>query len=277
MIAILMSTYNGERFLREQLDSILSQTYTAWQLYVRDDGSTDATVSILREYATAHPERVIIDLSEGKPLGACGSFMHLLAQHGDADYFAFADQDDVWLPNKLEVSLAAMEQAEREHPNIPIVVHSDLQVVDEQLQPMHPSFWRYSNIRPDLVDQNRYYLAISNTVTGCAMLMNRAARAASLPFPSSAYMHDAWIALQTLLSGGIVCPIGEATILYRQHGTNVLGAVHYSLFGRTIRSHIEDARLCYRMGHPMVYKNKAHFLLWKVTYWCHRFFTSAKS
>lgn len=266
MITILLSTYNGERFLRQQLDSIIAQTVTDWRLFIRDDGSTDGTVAVLQEYAEAHPNRIFLDETDRNRLGACRSFEYLLAQHGDAEYIAFADQDDIWLPDKLALCLKQMKQQETLHPNQPIVVHSDLRVVDETLQEIAPSFWRYSNIRPDLTDRNLCFMAISNSVTGCAMLFNRAARAAALPFATTGYMHDAWIALQTLAHGGQVCPHCEPTVLYRQHGENSLGAVRFSLFGKTLRKRISDAQRCYAMAHPMVFRNKAHFLLLKTTY-----------
>lgn len=264
MINILLSTYNGERFLAQQLDSILNQSYSDWRLYIRDDGSKDSTQDILRQYASK--DKRITVVSDNENLGAMMSFEHLLRQYGDAEYIAFSDQDDVWDRDKISLSIEAMKQAEQQYPGKPIVVHSDLRVVDSTLRPIASSFWKYSNIIPKLLDANIYYLAISNSVTGCAMLFNSTARSCSLPFYNNAYMHDAWITLKVKISGGVIVPIDKPLISYRQHGDNTLGAVNYNIFGRSIAVRIEDAKRSYRMSHPYVFKNKLQFFIWKVIY-----------
>lgn len=268
MIHILLSTYNGTRYLGEQLDSIIAQSYTDWRLFVRDDGSLDDTLRILTEYA-GKDERIKL-LKDGENLGACRSFERLMMQCGGADYYAFADQDDVWKPEKLAICVEAMRQQEGLHPHKPVVVHTDLQVVDEKMHEIAPSFWQYSNIRPDLLDSRKYYLAICNSVTGCAMLFNEAARAAALPFPPAAYMHDAWIALKTLLSGGCLIPIHLTPIAYRQHGDNVLGAVEYKVLGRSVSRRRYEAHISYARAKGYVYRNKVQFLIWKMIYFIHR-------
>ena len=127
-LAILLGTYNGGRFLREQLDSLFAQTMKDFQLYIRDDGSTDDTMLIVKEYQQLHPNIVKVE-DEGKNLGAKGNFERLLALT-DADYYMFCDQDDVWLPDKIEVSFAKMKQMEQRYGDIPLLVHTDLEVVD---------------------------------------------------------------------------------------------------------------------------------------------------
>jgi len=267
MIHILLSTYNGERYLAEQLDSILAQTYTDWRLYARDDGSKDGTIAILKRYAQAHPKQFFVDETGPKGLGAMRSFEHLLIQHGDADYFAFADQDDVWMPDKLAVCIEEMERQESATgKQKPLVVHSDLAVVDEHLQPIAPSFWEYGGIRPDILDDNRHYLAICNSVTGCAMLMNAAARKVVLPFNPDVFMHDAWIGIRVLEQGGRVIPVCRATIHYRQHGDNVCGAQRYRFRLTNLREKYQMAVRSYHTGHPLVFRNVVHFLWWKMRY-----------
>ncbi len=270
MLYILLSTYNGERYLAEQLDSILAQTYTEWKLFIRDDGSKDGTKAILKTYAEAHPERIFLDESESKGLGAMRSFEYLLAHHGEADYFAFADQDDVWDANKIAVCMEALIREETLASGKPVVVHSDLRVVDEQLDEIAPSFWRYSNIRPDMVDGNSRYLAISNSVTGCAMLFNHAAAVCSLPMSGEAYMHDAWVALMTVCHGGKVVPLHKATIAYRQHRHNVLGAVAYHPWGRSLSQRWHEAQISYRRSRGWVYRNRVQFFVWKIIFFVHR-------
>lgn len=264
MIAILMSTYNGERYLAEQLDSIIAQTYTDWRLFVRDDGSKDRTLKILDEYVQKDTRITILRDTENR--GACQSFERLLEQCGEADYYAFADQDDVWMPDKLAVSLEAIRKAEKDFPNQAVVVHTDLQVVDEQLNEIAPSFWHYGGIVPEILDANIHYLAICNSVTGCAMLMNRAARKAAIPFLPGIFMHDAWVALAVLKAGGRVVPIVQKTILYRQHTQNVCGAQRYRFRVSNIREKYRLAQRSYRTGHPLVFRNKMHFVWWKTVY-----------
>lgn len=268
MLHILMSTYNGERYLAEQLDSILAQTYTDWCLFIRDDGSKDGTKAILDAYAAKDPRITIVRDTEN--VGACRSFERLLEQCGGADYYAFADQDDVWDADKLAICMQVIRAQEKAYPGKPIVVHTDLRVVDEQLQDMAPSFWKYSNIQADLIDAHPHYLAICNSVTGCAMLFNEAARACALPMSKDAYMHDAWVALMTVCRGGQLVPVHRAPIAYRQHEGNVLGAVHYSTFGRSVSRRVYEAGISYCRSRGYVYRNKLHFLLWKTIYFIHR-------
>ena len=264
MTAILMSTYNGERYLAEQLDSVIAQTDTEWRLYIRDDGSTDGTVSILHAYAEKDSRLTVI--TDGENLGACRSFERLLAQSGKADYYAFADQDDVWLPDKLSICLSSIRKEETASPGKPVLVHTDLKVVDRQLQPIAPSFWQYGGIVPDILDNNIRFIAICNSVTGCAMLMNHAARECALPFLPNVFMHDAWIALAVLKAGGRIISIPQATLLYRQHTDNVCGAQQYRFRLSTLREKHRLAKRSYQTGHPLVFHNSLHFLWWKMCY-----------
>ena len=268
MVHILLSTYNGERYLAQQLDSILAQTYTDWRLYVRDDGSKDGTVALVEQYAKK--DKRIIPMHDGENVGAMRSFMRLLERCDKADYYAFADQDDYWEPEKIAICVRAIEQAEQQYPDLPIVVHTDLQVVDGDLKPIAPSFWRYTNVRPDLLDKNIRYLAICNSVTGCTMLFNGRARACAFPVTNEAFMHDAWIALMTMRQGGKVIPLYDTPIAYRQHGHNTIGATEYSIWSRTLQKRLQDAQMSYSMAHPIVYKNKLQFWVWKMIYLAHR-------
>ncbi|MBU1715693.1 MAG: glycosyltransferase, partial [Proteobacteria bacterium] len=144
-IEILLSTYNGGKYLREQLDSLLAQTCNDWVLLVRDDGSSDDTVIILEEYRTRHPEKIGIVSGGKKRLGACASFAFLLAQ-STAPYVMFCDQDDVWLPEKVEVTFESMLSAESKMPGLPVLVHADMYVTDNVMSVIAESFWRYQNL-----------------------------------------------------------------------------------------------------------------------------------
>ena len=264
MITILMSTYNGARYLRTQLDSILRQDMADWRLMVRDDGSSDDTPAILQEYAGRNARIRVV--SDGENKGALRGFEALLAQYGTEGYVAFADQDDEWLPMKLRVCEETLRRAEQRYgTDRPIVVHTDLEVVDADLQPIAKSFWAYSNIHPEISDEEIHYLALCNSVTGCAMMMNQVARRVSLPFGRHAMMHDYAVAMAVKEAGGKIIPIETATIRYRQHGKNALGAVRYSLW-RSGKVRLQEARDHYRAFAPRVFKNVWHFVYWKARY-----------
>ena len=223
-IDILLATYNGSRFVREQLDSLAAQTHRDWRLLVRDDGSTDDTMAIVREWAKAcdRPVEIIDDGRQG--LGASQNFGALL-ERSTAPYFAFCDQDDFWLPEKLEVMLAAMhaEEGTAGGSDVPVMVFSDLEVVDEKLGRIAESFAQRSR-RPVLspgreMDQ----IMLHNPVPGCALLGNASLRLASLPIPAGAVMHDWWVALSAGALGRVRI-VGQPLVRYRQHGRNTLGA-----------------------------------------------------
>lgn len=221
MIDILLATYNGEKYIGQQIDSIRCQTYGDWQLLIHDDGSSDNTISIVKELSLKDSRIRLIE--DGVVhLGVAKNFIHLL-QYSTSPFVMFCDQDDVWLPTKVSDQLDAMLECEGCHVNTPIVVHSDLLVVDSDLNLISNSFWKYSNINIQQRDFN--FLGVKNIVTGCAMMLNRRAIDCSLPFKPETRMHDAWIVLNVLKSGGQLVSMETPTIKYRQHDNNVVGAV----------------------------------------------------
>ncbi len=224
-VDILLSTYNGGLYLGELLDSLLGQTHRGWRLMVRDDGSSDDTVEIIKGYAGQNPERVILLDDDGRRIGACRSFIRLL-ERSAADYVMFCDQDDVWLPDKIDITLKAMQEIESEDGDIPILVHTDLKVVDQEKNLISESFWRYQHLDPHLKSLNT--LLVLNNVTGCTMMLNSELRKLVLPVPEGAILHDWWIALVASAFGKIGY-VDRPTLLYRQHGKNEAGAVSYSL------------------------------------------------
>lgn len=220
MIDILLATYNGEKYLNQQIDSIITQTYKDWQLLIRDDLSTDNTVNIIKNYICKYPDKIrLIEDNKGH-LGLAQNFGALL-ELALSEYIMFCDQDDIWLPNKIELTLNTMKAAGQTWPNTPLLVHTDLKVVDETLIPIAESFWKLHRISPES-DCQLKKIIYRNIVTGCTVMINKKAKEISMPFPPEAWIHDWWIALNVVKYGKII-HIATPTVLYRQHIANLIG------------------------------------------------------
>jgi glycosyltransferase involved in cell wall biosynthesis len=224
-IAILLSTYNSDKYLSEQINSILKQTYTEWELIIRDDGSTDKTISLVLDYCKQYKNIKLLE-SHGKNLGVKNSFFELL-KNTNSKYYMFCDHDDVWLPFKIELTYKRMKEAEIKYINKPIIICTDLIVTDNNLKIIHNSMWKYSRIFPDILNSSYQYLVVCNFVTGCTMMINQITKEISFPVSCNATLHDNWIALKVMYLGGIIIPVYIPTILYRQHDKNVCGAIIY--------------------------------------------------
>lgn len=225
MVDILMATYNGEMYISQQIESIVNQTYKEWILYIRDDGSNDKTISILEKYKNMYPEKIFIIRDNKRGLGAKMNFAELM-KYSTNDYCMFADQDDIWLEDKIEKSMNEMNKMEEKFgKNRPLLVHTNLKVVDKELNVIDNSFWRYQNLNPDNKKLN--YLLVQNNITGCTMLMNKELIKFSIDIPVKCIMHDWWIGLVAAAKGEISY-IEYPTILYRQHGNNEVGAHKYN-------------------------------------------------
>ena len=234
MITVLLAAWNGEAYLEEQLDSILGQDgleLNDLRIVISDDGSTDRTREILEAYHAQFPEQILLkhrsaerkakDLADGIP-AAAGNFFWLLSQAGKSDYYMLSDQDDVWKPNKIETLMMEMMcQEVLNGADHPILVHSDMEVVDANLKTIHPSFFKYQKCDPDRTGFSE--ILVENSVTGGAVMMNRALAELLKERPQACFMHDWWIALAASCFGTISC-VKEALYLYRQHGHNTLGA-----------------------------------------------------
>lgn len=220
-VAILLSTYNGAKYVGELLDSLISQTHENWKVWIRDDGSSDETLKLL-DYYKARDKRVNVLVADGDRLGACGSFACLMKYMTNSRYIMFCDQDDVWLPNKIEVTLEAMREAECQYgKDLPLLTHTDLRVVDEDLHVIAPSLKRFVNVTRT-TNRPLARLLAQDFVTGCATMINQSLLQASLPVPREAEMHDYWVSLVGAALGRLVF-VPRATILYRHHGVNTSG------------------------------------------------------
>lgn len=214
-INVLMSTYNGEKYLKEQIDSILGQKGVDVHLTIRDDGSNDDTIDIINDYVKTDTR---VQFYKGVNLGPANSFMELLYQSGDYEYYAFADQDDIWLEDKL---LRAAEQLEG--IKYPCLYSSNQITVDSNGRQIEK---RYSEAPPtDLANT-----MICNRLAGCTMVLNRKLRDILIrddirPDPEflRLRMHDVWVAMIANCFGRVIYD-PEAYILYRQHENNVVGA-----------------------------------------------------
>ncbi|MFC0213242.1 glycosyltransferase family 2 protein [Paenibacillus chartarius] len=223
-VDILLSIYNGEKYLPELLNSLEAQTFTNWRLVVRDDGSNDASCLVIKNFKSKYPEKVLfIEEQSGCNMKPAKSFFFLL-KYVEAEYVMFCDQDDVWLPQKIESTIEEMKVSD---PDLPTLVHTDLTVVDEKLNIINESFWQYQNIHPQKKSLNQ--LLIQNNITGCTALINRKLLELVRTYNENMIMHDWWIGLMAAAFGEIKF-INKSTILYRQHGKNDTGAKKYSLF-----------------------------------------------
>lgn len=223
MIYIAMATYNGERFLRQQLDSILNQTFKDWFLLISDDCSTDNTLSILFEYQSLYPDKIQVIKNTVPSKSAENNFFNLiLSLDKNCEYVALCDQDDVWLENKLQLTYNKINQLEQEiGKDTPILVHTDLKVVDENLNILSNSFFKFQNISPQRNLLRN--LLIQNNITGCTMMINNALLKMINYKPKECTMHDWWIGLIACCFG-YISYIETPTILYRQHSNNQVGA-----------------------------------------------------
>lgn len=215
-VAILMSTYNGERYLQEQINSIIDQSYSDWHLYIRDDGSTDRTAEIIDRYTKQDPRITFCNQKHIENLGVTKSFMQLLSMT-DASLYMFSDQDDVWKKDKVRLSVKAMSK--NTDADQPACVFTELQVVDKNLAPL-------KLMNNDDVWFDFPHFLFGNCVTGCTMMINQQLKAElklNLTKIDNIYLHDWWIALITSALGKLIY-VKEPTILYRQHGNNVEGS-----------------------------------------------------
>ena len=211
-----------KKYLKAQLDSLFSQSYKNFKLIARDDGSSDKTLEILKSYD-------IELLPSNENIGVKSSFETLLKyafENSDADYFMFCDQDDVWNQDKVKLTLQKMYEMEKLYKNTPILVHTDLEVVDENLHTINPSFMKLQNLNEKKNRLNN--LLIQNTITGCTVMINRDLAKLCLPMSSNAIVHDWWVGLVASCFGKIAY-LQQSTIKYRQHTSNTIGAKGFDI------------------------------------------------
>jgi glycosyltransferase involved in cell wall biosynthesis len=221
-VDILLATYNGDKYLAKQLDSLLKQTFLNWRLLIRDDGSTDQTVQIISHYVERYLDKIVHIIDDNKNLDVTRNFERLM-EYSTAPYIMFCDQDDIWLPDKIETSLRKLQTMEHQYGlDTPLLVYTDLAVCDEADQQIAHSFWNYQGGDHTLPLDYAKAL-VQNNATGNTFIFNRALCNYALPFSPNAVMHDWWVALIALYLGKVDY-LADQTILYRQHTANVSGS-----------------------------------------------------
>lgn len=231
MVNIVMGTYNGEKYIKEQLDSILHGTYKDIRIYVQDDGSTDKTFDILKEYEERYGEKVRAVKNENN-MRSARNFYSALLNCGKADYYMFCDQDDVWDDDKVEYSVRYLIDMEKRFgEKTPLAAFSDSRLVDSQLNELAPSFMKSMHFDTKMTDLA--HLLMENKAPGCTMCFNNALvdelRECGSRMPEHMRMHDWWIMLIAAAFGKAEF-MGRPTMSYRQHENNVVGGSDYSSY-----------------------------------------------
>ena len=263
MIDILLATYNGEKYIDKQLKSLLTQDRDGLgeelRLVIRDDGSTDRTMQIINwrldYYRNRRKDLMPVKIVEtGTPTGsASGNFLELLSCTS-ADYVMFSDQDDMWYRRKVKVTLTKMKALETKYgKDMPLLVHTDLALMDDEGRKIADSFYDYQKLPKSDHLKN---LLIQNTVTGCTVMINRAAAKLLQKAPSSemCLMYDHYAAVLVAATGKISF-VDDTPIRYRQHSGNVVGAhaagsadEYLARFGKGRKQFLEDMDNSYRQA-----------------------------
>lgn len=217
-VAILLSTYNGEKYLSEQIKSIIGQSYKYWVLYIRDDGSNDKTLQIINDFCQKNVNIIYLADSSKENIGVKKSFFELV-KFTQEKYIMFCDQDDVWLPDKVSDTLEFFKSQEIEGE--PLLVYTDLEVVNQKLKTESQSMIRTQKLRRN---NSLSSILVQNPITGCTSMINRSL-IDILRTPGNEknfIMHDWWMGLVAATFGNVVL-LDKATILYRQHSNNAVG------------------------------------------------------
>lgn len=229
IVHIVMASYNGEKYLKEQLDSLMAQSWPDLTVEVCDDGSTDSTCTIAEQYAAADPRISLHKNGENK--GYVRNFLEGI-QRSDADYIMLCDQDDIWDHDKVEITLRGMKQAEEGHEGEPVLVFTDAMNFDSETGRDQGRFHRNSHLNTKKVDSA--HLFMENKIIGCTVMINRAVLPYLSEIPEEIRVHDWWLALICSHFGQIMY-IDRPTLRYRQHSGNIIGG---NSFGSYVKNRL---------------------------------------
>lgn len=220
-VAVLLASFNGEKYIAEQLESLCNQSYKDFCCYIHDDGSDDGTVKIINLYCKRYPDRFVF-LGSDKTGGAASNFF-VLMETVEAPYYLFCDQDDVWESDKVQIEINRMKEIEKRYPACEILVHTDVCVADEKLNTIAGSY--YSLLHQDPSCSKPLQIIASNTAIGATTMFNRKLRDTALKALTSKkpMLHD-WLLALICSMTGIISYIDIPTVKYRQHGKNEIGA-----------------------------------------------------
>lgn len=218
-VAVIMATYNGAKYIREQIDSILNNSYKDFELFIFDDGSNDDTMRIIGEYVEKNPQKVHF-VQNTTNVGVIKNFVSAICQI-EANYYLFCDQDDYWNSYKIEHTIKAIKEEDLKDRECPVVLYGDLEVVDRQLNKISESFYKHGNIEPKKIDLP--HLLMENKFVGCTMAINHAVKRYLSTDINGMRMHDWWIGLIGVTFGKVVY-LDESLLKYRQSGNNTVGS-----------------------------------------------------
>lgn len=265
-IDILLSTYNGEKYIEEQLNSILNQTDSRWKIIIRDDGSSDSTLNIIKSYISKYPDKIFLFKDDKGNLGSTLSFFALI-ENCESEYIMLCDQDDVWLDNKVEITLKEMSNLELSFGKIPLMVFTDLIIVDKKLTPLSDSLIKSQKLDTSIID-NPTKLAAMNVVAGCTTMINRVSIKYLLPMTSKNIIHDQWMAIN-IAKYGKLSYLPYSSILYRQHSSNVVGSnkIAFRYFYDKIKSPLKQMKIYSDLLSQLRFKiNPFKFVMYKVLF-----------
>ena len=218
-VAVLLATYNGEKYIRELLDSLMRQTYQNFVCYIHDDGSGDGTVNICNEYHEKYPDKVVV-LDYPSTGGARNNFLSF-TEHVSADYYCFCDQDDVWMDNKLELFVKKADSVKKHDSGL--LVFSDLKIVDQNLNVTSESFYAQTHVEPESINYKN--VLVKGYIPGCVMMIDDFLfqRMKEYNDVNNIKMHDWWLIAIAFMCKSRIRYISTPLIMYRIHSDNTIG------------------------------------------------------
>ena len=266
-VQILLATYNGEKFLREQLDSIINQEYKFWQLLIHDDGSHDNTLFILNEYQNNYPKKIRLLYDKKIFSSASKNFFHLIENRSKkANLFCLCDQDDIWHKTKLK---KIVERYNSKEDKTPTLIYSDLSLINAKGKLLEKSHNKLINNQKNFITKNS--ALFYNPVPGCAMTIN-SALADNISYSKLMVMHDWWILLSAIYANSNMIYIKFPLVKYRQHSANVSGYKKINILILVIRlffkipTYIKNVKKAYCQSKEFYYQSRLKYFLKLVIY-----------